>query len=266
MLTYPTIDPTVFSIGPLSIHWYGLMYLFGFLTAWLLGRYRASKPTNIWNAEMVDDLVTFCVLGVVLGGRLGYVLFYDLSFYLSNPEQMLAIWNGGMSFHGGLLGVIICFGLFARKHKITLFEIGDFFAPMVPPGLFFGRIGNFINAELWGRTTNAATGMVFPGGGSLPRHPSQLYEAGLEGVMLFLILWGFSAKPRPTRAVSGLFLIFYGLFRFIVEFFREPDPQLGFIAFNWLTMGMLLCVPMVLFGLYLLWLAYKRNEYPLNSK
>jgi phosphatidylglycerol:prolipoprotein diacylglycerol transferase len=242
------------------------MYLLGFFTAWLLGKYRASKPTNNWTSEMVDDLVTFCVLGVVLGGRIGYILFYDLSYYLSNPEQLLAIWNGGMSFHGGLMGVIICFCLFARKHNMTLFEVGDFFSPMVPPGLFFGRIGNFINAELWGRTTDAPTGMIFPNAGPLPRHPSQLYEAGLEGALLFIILWVFSAKPRPTRAVSGLFLIFYGIFRFIVEFFREPDPQLGFIAFHWLTMGMLLCVPMVIFGVYLLTLAYKKNEYPTKRK
>ena len=266
MLTYPTIDPTAFSIGPVSVHWYGLMYLFGFLSAWLLGRYRACKPTNRWTAEMVDDLVTFCVLGVVAGGRLGYVLFYDLPFYLDNPLQIFAVWNGGMSFHGGLLGVIACFALFARKNKMTLFEVGDFISPMVPPGLFFGRIGNFINGELWGRTTTAATGMVFPGAGAYPRHPSQLYEAALEGIALFLILWIFSAKKRPTRATSGLFLIFYGAFRFIVEFFREPDAQLGFIAFNWLTMGMLLCVPMILFGLYLFVIAYKKNEFATDSK
>ena len=262
MLRYPKIDPTVFSIGPISVHWYGLMYLLGFLSAWLLGRYRAVKSRSGWTGAMVDDLVTFCVLGVVLGGRIGYVLFYDLPFYLKNPEQIFAIWNGGMSFHGGLLGVIFCFWLFARKYKLTVYQVGDFISPMVPPGLFFGRLGNFINAELWGRKTTAFTGMVFPGGGPYPRHPSQLYEAALEGLLLFIILWIYSAKPRPTRAVSGMFLIFYGIFRFIVEFFREPDAQLGFIAFNWLTMGMLLCVPMVLFGIYLVQLAYKKKEYP----
>ncbi|MCG8531860.1 MAG: prolipoprotein diacylglyceryl transferase [Desulfovibrionales bacterium] len=262
MLQYPIIDPTVFSIGPINVHWYGLMYLFGFLTAWLLGRYRASKPTNRWNGEMVDDLITFCVLGVVLGGRLGYVLFYDLPFYLKHPFEIAAIWNGGMSFHGGLLGVLVCFWLFAKKYTLGFFEIGDFIAPMVPPGLFFGRIGNFINGELWGRTTLAPTGMVFPGAGAYPRHPSQLYEAALEGLLLFLILWIFSSKRRPTRAVSGCFLLFYGMFRFFIEFFREPDAQLGFLAFGWLTMGMLLCVPMILFGCYLLYRAYLKKEYP----
>jgi len=266
MLTYPSIDPTVFSIGPIKVHWYGLMYLFGFLSAWLLGRYRASKKNSIWTGEMVDDLVTFCVLGVVLGGRLGYVLFYDLPFYLKNPADIFAIWNGGMSFHGGLMGVLTCFWLYGRKHKMTLLDVGDFIAPMVPPGLFFGRMGNFINAELWGRHTDAPIGMVFPGGGPLPRHPSQLYEAGLEGIAFFLILWVFSAKPRPKRAVSGMFLICYGVFRFIVEFFREPDPQLGFIAFDWLTMGMLLCVPMILFVVGLLYVAYTKNEYTVRSK
>lgn len=261
MLTYPILDPVAFSIGPLSVHWYGLMYLFGFLAAWLLGRYRAAQPGSGWNAGMVDDLLTSCIMGVVLGGRIGYILFYDLTYYLQNPIKMLHVWNGGMSFHGGLLGVIICFWLFARKNRISIFDIGDFAAPLVPPGLLFGRLGNFINGELWGRHTTAEIGMIFPGGGPFPRHPSQLYEAALEGVIMFVLLWYFSGKRPPRRCVSGMFLILYGSFRFIVEFFREPDAQLGFIAFNWLTMGMLLCLPMIAYGLFLCVQGKRRNEY-----
>lgn len=259
MLTYPRIDPVAFSIGPLSVHWYGLMYLLGFLAAWLLGRYRAKRLPG-WNVTMVDDFITYCVLGVVLGGRLGYILFYDLPYYLENPTQMLHIWNGGMSFHGGLLGVVICFWLFARKHGLSLFDIGDFGATLVAPGLFFGRIGNFINGELWGRHTTAPVGMIFPTGGPFPRHPSQLYEAALEGLLLFVLLWVYSGTRPPRRCVSGMFLVLYGIFRFSIEFFRQPDPQLGFIAFGWLTMGMLLCLPMITLGVFLYLRGLRLNE------
>lgn len=260
MLAYPHIDPVAISFGPVNVHWYGLMYMVGFLSAWGLGRYRANQPHSVWTGEKVDDLVTYCILGVIFGGRIGYILFYDVAFYLENPLQMLHIWNGGMSFHGGLLGVITCFWLYARKHSISIFVVGDFIAPLVPPGLLAGRLGNFINGELWGRHTTADIGMIFPSGGPFPRHPSQLYEAGLEGALLFILLWMFSRKPRPERTVCGLFLIGYGFFRSFVEFFREPDPQLGYIAFGWLTMGMLLCIPMIAYGSYLLWSGYARSR------
>jgi phosphatidylglycerol:prolipoprotein diacylglycerol transferase len=261
MLTYPQFDPVAFSIGPFSVHWYGLMYLLGFLAAWLLGRHRAKQPGSGWTVEMVDDMLTTCILGVVLGGRLGYILFYDLAYYMENPAQVLQVWNGGMSFHGGLVGVITCFWIFARKHGLSVFDIGDFASPLVPPGLFFGRLGNFINGELWGRHTTAEVGMIFPGGGPFPRHPSQLYEAALEGIAMFTLLWVYSGRRPPRRCVSGLFLMLYGSFRFIVEFFREPDAQLGFIAFNWLTMGMLLCLPMIALGMYLFMSGKRLNQH-----
>ncbi len=252
MLTYPDMNPVAFSIGPVAVHWYGLMYLLGFLSAWILGRMRAKQPGSGWTTDMVDDLLTYCIAGVVLGGRMGYILFYDLPFYMDNPLRVLEIWNGGMSFHGGLVGVILCFWLFARRYRLSLFDISDFGAPLVAPGLFFGRLGNFINGELWGRHTTSPVGMIFPSGGPFPRHPSQLYEAALEGAALFVALWLYSARRPPRRCVSGMFLVLYGCFRFCVEFFREPDSQLGFIAFGWLTMGMLLCLPMIALGIWLL--------------
>lgn len=195
-MQYPSIDPVALSVGPLQLHWYGLMYVFAFLTGWLLGRWRASRPWSGWTAAQVDDFVTWVMLGVILGARLGYVLFYDLSAYLADPMEILRVWNGGMSFHGGLIGVVTASWIWGRRNGKTLIEILDFVAPLVPTGLFFGRIGNFINAELWGRVTDGPLGMVFPGAGPLPRHPSQLYEAGLEGVLTFLILWFYSSRPR----------------------------------------------------------------------
>lgn len=253
MILLPRFDPVAFSIGPFSARWYGLMYVFGFLSGWLLARWRASRPGSGWSASDVDDMVTYVVFGVVLGGRLGYVLFYDLSSYLTDPSQIFAIWRGGMSFHGGALGVILALFLFAWRQKRNPLAVGDFVVPLLPPGLFFGRIGNFINGELWGRTTDVPWGMVFPypGAGMEPRHPSQLYEAGLEGVVLFCILWFASATRRPNGFVSGLFLFFYGLFRFGVEFLRQPDVQLGYVALGWMTMGQLLCLPMMLVGAWL---------------
>ncbi len=261
MLAHPAIDPVAFSIGPLKVHWYGLMYLFGFAAGWILGRYRAARPGYGWRPEQIDDLVFYIAMGVVLGGRSGYVLFYSFAAFLHNPLMLFKVWEGGMSFHGGLLGVLVAMWLYGRKFGKRFFEVTDFIAPLTPPGLLFGRIGNFINGELWGRVSEAPWAMTFgdPHAGGLPRHPSQLYEAFLEGIVLFVILWLYSAKPRPTRAVSGLFLICYGLFRCAIEWFREPDAQLGFIAFNWLTMGQLLSLPMILFGIVLLASARRRD-------
>lgn len=261
MLVHPQFDPVAFSIGPLKVRWYGLMYLFGFVGGWLLGRYRATRPGSDWQPVQIDDMLFYAALGVILGGRIGYILFYNLDAFLDNPLLLFKIWEGGMSFHGGLLGVLLGMLLFARKMHRQFFEVTDFLAPLTPLGLFFGRIGNFINGELWGRVSDLPWAMVFhtPGAGELPRHPSQLYEAALEGVVLFIILWLYSARPRPTKAVSGLFLICYGTFRFLIEFFRQPDAQLGFIAFDWLTMGQLLSLPMILFGVLLMVLAYRQQ-------
>jgi len=261
MLTYPEIDPVAISIGPINVHWYGIMYLVGFAAAWWLGQRRASFPDSILRAEQISDLIFYGALGAVLGGRLGYVLFYDLSAYLAEPLNVFKIWQGGMSFHGGLLGVLLAMWLFAGRSRLTFFQVTDFLAPLVPIGLGAGRIGNFINGELWGRVSDAPWAMVFPDprAGSLSRHPSQLYEALLEGLVLFIILWLYSSKPRPTMAVSGMFLLCYGMFRFILEFARMPDTQLGYIAFDWLTMGQILSAPMVLAGAGLVWWAYKYN-------
>lgn len=255
MLQAPLIDPVALAIGPLKIHWYGLMYLFGFVGGWWLGRLRAARPGSPLTPEQVGDLLFYAALGVVLGGRLGYVLFYNLPQYMADPLSLLKVWQGGMSFHGGLLGVLLAMWLFARSLKLRFFQLTDFIAPLVPVGLFFGRIGNFINGELYGRVTELPWGVVFPAAGPLPRHPSQLYEALLEGVALFVLLWWYSARPRPRMAVSGLFLIGYGVFRFVVEFVRLPDAQLGYLAWGWFTMGQLLTLPMLLLGAFLMFKA-----------
>ncbi|MEW6353700.1 MAG: prolipoprotein diacylglyceryl transferase [Pseudomonadota bacterium] len=259
MLPYPNIDPVALRIGPLSIHWYGLMYLIGFAGAWWLGRVRARRPGSGWNPEQIGDLIFYGAIGAVLGGRLGYILFYDLPSYLEAPLNILKIWQGGMSFHGGLIGVLVAMWWYGRKFNKSFFEVADFVAPLTPLGLGAGRIGNFINGELWGRVTDAPWAMVFPGGGPLPRHPSQLYQAFLEGLILFIILWLYSSKPRPTMAVSGLFLVCYGAFRFLVEFVRVPDAQLGYLAFGWLTMGQVLSAPMIAGGAGLMWWAYHKS-------
>ncbi|RNE94011.1 prolipoprotein diacylglyceryl transferase [Marichromatium sp. AB32] len=272
MLTYPDIDPVALALGPLQIHWYGLMYLLGFAAAWGLGRWRAARPGSGWSGVMVDDLIFYGVIGVILGGRLGYMLFYGLDQVAADPLALLRVWEGGMSFHGGLLGVLIATALFARRQGLTFFQATDFLAPLVPLGLLAGRIGNFINGELWGHRTNLPWGFQLPCE-QFPRqcldqpattllspavHASQLYEALLEGLVLFVVLWLFSSRPRPTMAVSGLFLVGYGAARFSVEFVRLPDAHLGYLAFGWLTMGQLLTLPMILAGALLLALAYRR--------
>lgn len=266
MLPYPSIDPVAVAVGPLRLHWYGVMYIAAFLAAWLLGRYRASRPGSGWTTDQVDDLVTWAMLGVVLGGRLGYILFYDLDTYLADPMEVLRVWNGGMSFHGGLAGVLLAALWWSARHKKRFLDVTDFVAPLVPPGLLFGRLGNFINGELWGKVTTADWGMVFPGAGGLPRHPTQLYEAGLEGLFLFLVLWIYSRKPRPMGAVSGLFAVLYALCRIVVEFFRLPDPQLGYLYFGWVTMGQVLCLPLLAVGLALLGYARHEKRHPSRDR
>jgi len=257
MLNYPEIDPVALALGPLKIHWYGLMYLIGFASAWYLGRIKAKKIG--WDPEQIDDLIFYGAMGVVLGGRFGYVLFYNFPVFAENPLILFKIWQGGMSFHGGLLGVVVALFLFAKKYKHDFFETVDFVAPLVPIGLGAGRIGNFINGELWGKPTDSVFGMLVPGLGNMPRHPSQLYEAVLEGLVLFVVLWLYSAKPKPTLAVSGLFLMGYGAFRFVVEFVRLPDAHIGYLAFGWLTMGQILTVPMLLLGAFLMMKAYQKG-------
>lgn len=265
MLTYPTIDPVAFHLGPLPVHWYGLMYLVGFMAGWALLTLRLKTSPRGFTAEQVSDLLFFAALGIILGGRLGYMLFYNFDEMIHHPLSIFAIWQGGMSFHGGLLGVLIAMWVFARKIGRPLGDLTDFIAPVVPIGLGAGRIGNFINGELWGRVTDVPWAMVFPSGGDLPRHPSQLYEFFLEGIVLFIVLWLFSSKERPRWAVSGLFLVLYGIFRFSVEFFREPDIQIGYVAFGWMTKGQLLSIPMIVCGgIMLLW-AYRRKGNSLCS-
>jgi len=257
MLTYPVIDPVALSLGPIKVHWYGLMYIIGLAGGWYLLSKRVNKSNSPINGEALEDLIFYAAMGIILGGRVGYVLFYNFSHFIADPLMLFKVWQGGMSFHGGLLGVLLAMWLFSRKHQCRLLALTDFIVPVVPVGLFAGRIGNFINAELWGRPTDVYWAFVFPNGGPLARHPSQLYEAALEGIVLFLILWIYSSKPRPYRAVSGLFAFFYGIFRFFVEFYRVPDAHIGYLAMNWLTMGQILSLPLIVGGLGLLGLAYK---------
>ena len=281
MLPYPAIDPVAVSFGPVRLHWYGVMYIAAFLAAWLLGRCRAARPGSGWTADQVDDLATWAMLGVVLGARLGYILFYDLDAYLADPLEVFRVWNGGMSFHGGLIGVIVVMIIFARRTKRSFFQVSDFIAPLIPFGLGAGRLGNFINGELWGRVDpNFPFAMLFPGSrtedilllqtnpqwqsifdtyGVLPRHPSQLYELLLEGVVLFIILNLYIRKPRPMGAVSGLFLIGYGAFRIIVEFFRQPDAQFTGAWVQYISMGQILSIPMIVAGVIMMVWAYRRS-------
>ena len=261
MLLHPQFDPIAFSLGPLSVRWYGLMYLVAFVQFIVLGRYRIKTRPGLLTVEQLDDLLFYGVLGVIVGGRLGQVLFYEPGYYLTHPLEIFAVWKGGMAFHGGFLGVLIAMGLWSRKHRIAWFDITDFIAPLVPLGLAAGRIGNFINGELWGRVSDPDLpwAMIFPQAGDMqPRHPSQLYHVGLEGIALFAILWIFSGRPRPRAAVSGLFLIGYGCFRFITEFFREPDHGIFGQSYT-ISMGQWLSLPMILLGVAMLLLAYRKK-------
>ena len=270
------IDPIALSAGPLKIHWYGLMYLLAFVSAWWLGRrrIRAGRLPGT-DANGLSDLLFYGMLGVVLGGRIGYILFYSFGAFLDNPLMILKVWEGGMSFHGGLLGVMVAALWWTRRQKLHFFDTMDFVAPLIPLGLGFGRVGNFIGAELWGKYTQAGWGVIFPTDPALrdftaqqlqaqyatgaldrfARHPSQLYQAFLEGVLMFGILWWFSSKPRPRYAVSGMFALLYGAFRFLVEFVRVPDEGIGYLAFGWLTMGQVLSLPLIALGLFLFWLS-----------
>jgi phosphatidylglycerol:prolipoprotein diacylglycerol transferase len=293
MLIHPNFDPVALHLGPLAVRWYGLMYLVGFIAAIVLGRIRLRQPQVAaagWLPQDIDDLLFYCVLGVIFGGRLGYVLFYKASYYFANPLDIVKVWQGGMSFHGGFLGVIVAVMVFARQRGRTWLEVTDFIAPLVPTGLATGRFGNFINGELWGRVTapNAPWAMLFPSAApddaawltahpaqaardglfavfqqyhGLPRHPSQLYEMALEGIVLLIVLWVFARKLRPIGAVSALFLIGYGSARFIVEFAREPDDFLGLLTFG-LSMGQWLSLPMIVAGVAMLVWAYRRGKFP----
>lgn len=260
MIAYPNIDPVALSLGPLKIHWYGLMYLLGFWGFWWLGSLRGRKAHVGWNSQQVSDLLFYGVFGVILGGRLGYTLFYNFSGFIADPLVIFRIWQGGMSFHGGLLGVIVAMAVFAKQRGLSFWTVADFAAVLTPFGLMTGRIGNFINGELWGAVTTQPWGMIFPTGGPLPRHPSMLYEAVLEGALMLAILWWFGRKPRPRAALSGLFLILYGTFRFAVEFVRQPDAHLGYLhGTSWFTMGMQLCIPMLIAGAVFVVMAYRRD-------
>lgn len=278
MIQLHQIDPIALRLGPLQIHWYGIMYLLGFAAAWFLGRarIRAGRLPGV-TEQGYGDLMFYAMLGVVLGGRIGYVLFYAFRDLLADPLMLFRIWEGGMSFHGGLLGVVVAVSLWARRQRLHVFDVVDFITPLVPPGLGFGRLGNYIGGELWGKYTQAGWGVIFPRAegslsgldaaqlqaqyasgalNALARHPSQLYQAALEGLIMFAVLWWYSRKPRPRYAVAGLFALMYGVFRFLVEFVRVPDQQVGdggYLAFGWLTMGQVLSLPLILLGLFWLW-------------
>ena len=257
MLNYPDFDPVIFSIGPLAIRWYGLMYVIGFIAAWLLAARRAKENWSPIGQDKVDDLVFWAMLGVIAGGRLGYCIVYGWQLWLADPLYVFKITQGGMSFHGGLVGVMIAMWLFGRRLGLGMLQVTDFVAPLVPIGLGTGRIGNFINGELWGKPTDVPWSFNVHG---QSLHPSQLYEALLEGLVLFVILWVFSSRPRPHMAVSGMFLLFYGAFRFFVEFYRVPDADLGYLALGWVTMGQILSAPMIVGGAVLLFLAYRKPQ------
>jgi phosphatidylglycerol:prolipoprotein diacylglycerol transferase len=261
MLIHPQFDPVALQIGPLAVRWYGLMYVLAFTAFFLLGRRRIqTRPETGWTLKELDDLLFWGVVGVVLGGRLGQVLFYEPGYYFSHPAEIIAVWKGGMSFHGGLLGVLLALAWHGRRNGKPFLAVGDFVAPLVPLGLMFGRLGNFINGELWGRPADPQLpwAMVFPQVDDLPRHPSQLYQAGMEGLALFLILWWYSSRPRPTGAVSGAFLVGYGVFRSLGELFRNPDEGIFGFAYG-ISMGQWLSLPMVVLGIWLMLRAHRQG-------
>ena len=258
MFVHPQFDPVAIHLGSFGIHWYGLMYLTGFLAFLALGKWQiTNRPWHGWTLPMLDDALFFGALGVILGGRLGYVLFYQSAYFMQHPADILAVWQGGMSFHGGFLGVVLAMAWFARKYQLSWLAVMDFIAPLVPIGLGAGRLGNFINGELWGRVTNTDFGMVFPQIDGLLRHPSQLYEFTLEGVALFFILWAYASKPRASGAIAAVFLMGYGAFRFAVEYTREPDSYLGLLSMGF-SMGQWLSLPMLLIGAVLWIKAYSK--------
>ena len=252
MLKYPSINPTIVKLGPVQIRWYGVMYILGFTVSYLLVKYQIRKKGLHIDTAVINDLFLYLIIGLIVGARIGYVLFYNLAFYFSHPLKLLAVWEGGMSFHGGLIGIVLSGIFFMRKRRIDFWQLADLLAVTAPIGLGLGRLGNFINGELFGRVTSLPWGMVFPAGGDLPRHPSQLYEFLLEGVFLFVILWRIKEFQLKKGMLFSLFVVLYGVFRFFVEFFREPDPQLGFIL-PFLTMGQILSILMVIVGLVLIY-------------
>ncbi len=260
MIPFPHIDPVAFKVGPVAVHWYGLSYIVGIALGWGLLHDRAARSDGRWTRDQVADLVFYAALGGVLGGRLGYILFYNFESYLANPLGIFKVWQGGMSFHGGALGMSLALAWYARAGKRPFLELADFLVAVIPIGLGLGRLANFVNQELWGAPTTVPWGVVFtnPAAGGVARHPSQIYEALLEGLLLFAILNLVARRPRPTGLLLGLFLMFYGLFRFAVEFVREPDAHIGYLAFDWFTMGQLLSLPMVIIGLVLVIAAGRR--------
>jgi len=261
MLVHPNFDPVAVRLGPLAVHWYGLMYLLGFWGCWWLGTIRQRYPHVNWPRERMGDLLFYGVLGVILGGRIGYTFFYNFDGFVADPLVLFRIWEGGMSFHGGLIGVLVAMGLFAWRMHLPYWEVMDFVAVIVPFGLFTGRIGNFINGELWGAPTIVPWGMVFPRAGPETRHPTMLYEALLEGLVMLAILWWYSKKPRPRMAISALFLLLYAAFRTFVETMRLPDAQIGYLfGTTWVTMGMMLCIPMWVAGGVLWWWSHAHHH------
>jgi len=263
MLTFPDINPVALQIGPLAIHWYGVMYVIGFVGVFwscYVRRTESHSGSAPWERDEIVDLLFYGAMGVIFGGTLGYLLFYQPQVFFDDPLRLFRFWEPGRSFHGGLLGVLLAVFIFGKVHRRHFWAITDFIAPAIPIGIMAGRLGNFINGELWGRITNMPWGIVFPYAGAMPRHPSQLYEFGLEGLSLFLILNVYAKKTRRTGAVSGLFLVCYGLFRFGIEFFREPDFDQGFVALGWMTKGQILSLPMVMIGLFLLFYSKKYHK------